>query len=121
MKFHHRWRETLPEKIFFMQSHSPKNSENKSDFPAPPGPPQPVCFYCAAPHAHSVELVGDFNQGRSLPMQRATDGWWFARLQLDRGCYHYRYSIDGRPVLDRRAERVVRNELNEPMSLMAVN
>ena len=45
---------------------------------------KPVNFYCAAPAAKSVCLVGDFNgwDPTSLPMKRRTDGWWFLEVAL---------------------------------------
>jgi len=40
-----------------------------------------VTFYCAAPNANSVCLVGDFNRWNpaSHPDAPAVDGWWFMR------------------------------------------
>ena len=43
---------------------------------------KPINFYCAAPRAKSVALVGDFNHWYPFPMQRSVDGWWSAQVQL---------------------------------------
>ncbi|MGP8020367.1 MAG: glycoside hydrolase family 13 [Limisphaerales bacterium] len=56
---------------------------------------RPINFYCAAPRAHSVELVGDFNHWRPFPMQRSVDGWWSAQVELCHGHHQYRFLVDG--------------------------
>ena len=52
---------------------------------------KPVNFYCSAPTAQFVSLVGDFNGWNPLanPMRRQPDGCWFAQVQLSHG--HHRY------------------------------
>src|SRR5439155_5592243 len=64
-----------------------------------------VTFYCAAPNANSVRLVGDFNRWNpaSHPMRRRVDGWWFIEVQLTHGHHRYRFLVDTKPVLDPRA------------------
>ena len=120
MKTHHKWRETIQEKILSRNPLPVQIRDEKSLAAQAPATPGLISFYCAAPRAQSVELIGDFNQGEALPMQRSADGWWYARLFLDRGCYQYRYRIDGRPALAPHAARLVRNKLNEPMCLVVV-
>jgi len=118
MKTSHGWRETNNEKIFFMNltyndpdngRYSAKNSHKS------------VNFYCAAPHATSVKLAGDFNHWHPLPMQRSVDGWWLAQVQLCHGHHQYRFLVDGRPMLDPHAIGVVRDERGEKVSLVAVS
>ncbi|SPE60052.1 Glycoside hydrolase family 13 domain protein [Verrucomicrobia bacterium] len=90
---------------------------------SPLGLVKPVNFYCAAPKAKSVCLVGDFNDwnSASLPMERRLDGWWFLQVPLTHGHHHYRFLVDGKPMLDPRATGVARNEANEQVSLLAVS
>jgi 1,4-alpha-glucan branching enzyme len=84
---------------------------------------KPVNFYCAAPSAQSVYLVGDFNgwDPTSHPMRRRVDGWWFIEMQLSHGHHRYRFLVDGKPVLDRQGTGIARNERNEQVSLLAVS
>jgi len=80
-------------------------------------------FYCVAPTAASVVLVGDFNNwdGTSYPMQQQVDGCWFLQVQLTHGHHLYRFLVDGKPFLDPRATGIARNERNEQASLIAVS
>lgn len=84
-----------------------------------------VFFLCSAPQAQSVSLVGDFNnwQPAAHPMQRMPDGCWTARLELRHGSYRYLFLADGQPVLDPRAQGIVRqpNAQYEAASLIAVS
>jgi 1,4-alpha-glucan branching enzyme len=82
---------------------------------------RPINFFCAAPSAKSVELVGDFNQWHPLPMRRLVDGWWLARLDLRHGHHQYRFLVDGRPMLDPHATGVARDDHDEQVSLIAVS
>ena len=118
MKTNHNWKESINEKMFFMntkQNHSPAtrySAENTH---------KPVNFYCAAPCATSVELVGDFNGWHPLPMHRTIDGWWFKQIQLCHGHHQYRFLVDGRPMLDPHATGVARDERDEQVSIIAVS
>ncbi len=49
-----------------------------------------VDFFCDAPEAESVRLVGDFNgwDTAATPMHRMPDGRWMASLELSHG--HHR-------------------------------
>lgn len=82
-----------------------------------------VDFFCDAPKAEGVRLVGDFN-GWDLaahPMRRMPDGRWMASLDLHHGHHQYLFIVDGEPVLDPNASGVIRNECNDPVSLLAVS
>lgn len=92
-----------------------------SGHPAHPGAHRPVNFFCAAPDAQKVELVGDFNHWHPLPMLRALDGWWLACVEMPHGHHQYRFLIDGRPTLDPRAAGIARDEHGERVSLVAVS
>ncbi|NLH71785.1 MAG: glycoside hydrolase family 13 [Verrucomicrobia bacterium] len=84
-----------------------------------------VFFTCDAPHANNVSLVGDFNnwQPDANPMQRMPDGCWTVRLELRHGSYRYLFLVDGKPMLDPRAQGVVHepNPLHEAASLIVVS
>ena len=84
---------------------------------------KPTNFFCAAPEAQSVAVVGDFNDWRPHvhPMQQQTDGSWHLQIPLNHGHHHFAFLVDGKPVLDPRAMGVARNEKNERVSLIAVS
>ena len=82
-----------------------------------------VNFYCRAPEARQVSLVGDFNQWdpNATPMTRRPDGRWMAGLELRHGSHQYLFLVDGKPVLDPAATGTTRNERDEPVSLITVS
>jgi 1,4-alpha-glucan branching enzyme len=80
-----------------------------------------VSFFCAAPHATTVELIGDFNDWQPLTMARSVDGWWIAQVELCHGHHQYQFLVDGQPMLDPHATGTVRNERDERVSLVAVS
>jgi 1,4-alpha-glucan branching enzyme len=84
---------------------------------------KPVNFYCTAPNAKAVCLVGDFNGWNPLanPMQRDASGSWTVQVQLHHGHRHYLFLVDGEPMLDANAHGIARNERNERVSLIAVS
>lgn len=100
--------------------------------PRPPVPPRRysakrtrhrVNFFCDAPKAKRVRLVGDFNGWdlAATPMRRMRDGCWTASLELHHGHHRYRFVIDGKPVLDPNASGITHNDDNEEVSLIAVS
>lgn len=84
---------------------------------------KPINFYCFAPEAKEVYLVGDFNdwQPGSHPMQRQPDGSWTIQVPLHHGHHHYQFLVDGQPTLDPRAKGIARNARNERVSIIAVS
>jgi len=82
-----------------------------------------VDFFCQAPQAKQVTLVGDFNDWnpRVTPMTLQPDGQWRASLELSHGYHEYLFLVDGKPVLDPNATGKTRNARNEPVSLLAVS
>jgi 1,4-alpha-glucan branching enzyme len=82
-----------------------------------------VNFFCVAPNAQHVTLVGDFNDWHpaATPLCRMSDGRWMASLELSHGYHQYLFLVDGRPVLDPKASGVARNNHNERVSLLAVS
>jgi 1,4-alpha-glucan branching enzyme len=84
---------------------------------------KPISFFCIAPNADCVCLVGDFNGWHpfSHPMEKRMDGGWFLQIRLSHGHHRYHFLVDGRPTLDPTASGVTRNPWNERVSLMAVS
>ena len=82
-----------------------------------------VDFFCDAPEAEHVFLVGDFNEWKPTanPMRRMPDGRWMASLELHHGHHEYLFVVDGAPKLDPNANGVTRNNRNQPVSLIAVS
>jgi 1,4-alpha-glucan branching enzyme len=56
-----------------------------------------VEFRFFRPHATHVHIAGDFNGWRQgeLPMTRAGDGYWLAKMRLPVGEFKFRYCADG--------------------------
>jgi len=102
---------------------------SKSNAGAPPredAPHRPlhlVDFFCRAPQAKSVSLIGDFNgwQPGAHPMTRMPDGGWVIRMELPHGHHQYLFLVDGVPILAPNAMGKVHNERNETVSLIAIS
>ena len=60
-----------------------------------------VDFFCDAPGAEQVSLIGDFNYWNPVatPMAQQPDGRWMATLELAHGYHEYVFLVDGKPVL----------------------
>src|SRR5258708_9209804 len=73
---------------------------------------KPVNFYCSAPTAQSVHLVGDFNGWNPLahPMHRQLDGCWFLQVLLTHGHHRYPFLVDAEPLLDPRRTPTTPND-----------
>src|SRR5882724_11720542 len=84
---------------------------------------KPINFFCFAPEAKSVLLIGDFNHWNPTtnPMQRRADGWWFLQVPLPHGHNQYQFLVEGTPTLDPYAKGVTRNERYAQVSLIAVS
>lgn len=82
---------------------------------------RPVNFFCDAPRAQIVHIVGDFNHWRPVPMQRRVDGWWCSQILLCHGHHQYRFLVDGKATLDPAAAGVDRDDCGMPVSLIAVS
>jgi 1,4-alpha-glucan branching enzyme len=84
---------------------------------------KPIHFFCHAPEARQVTIMGDFNDWHpgAHPMKRMVDGAWRAEVPLNHGHHHYLFLVDGKPVLDPRAQGIARNEKGEKVSLIAVS
>ena len=82
-----------------------------------------VDFFCRAPQAKRVSLIGDFNgwQPASHLMTRMPDGGWVIRMELPHGHHQYQFLVDGVPTLDPNAMGKVHNGRNETVSLIAIS
>ena len=118
MKMSHGWKESINEKLHFMNT--PQINPGPAHYNAQ-NSHKPVNFFCPAPQARLVELSGDFNHWHPLPMQRSPDGWWLAQVQLSHGHHQYRFIVDGRPMIDPHATGIARDERGEQVSLVAVS
>ena len=81
-----------------------------------------VIFYCDAPEAKNVALVGTFNDwdtGRH-PMNHGGGGRWNRALLLPPGVYEYKFWIDGRWQEDPRNGQTVPNPFGTVNSLLRV-
>ena len=80
MKTNQKWKESINEKLFFMNTLHEKSSNgiysaNNSI--------KPVNFYCSARGAKMVQLAGDFNHWYPILMVITnTVFWWMASLRL---------------------------------------
>lgn len=83
----------------------------------------PVNFYCQAPEAKQVSIMGDFNRwnAHSHALTRMPDGAWRCQIPLNHGHHQYVFVVDGQPVLDPRASGVSRNAKNERVSMLFVS
>jgi 1,4-alpha-glucan branching enzyme len=84
---------------------------------------KPITFVCLAPSAKEVYLTGQFNgwDPQAQPMRRQPDGAWFVQVALHHGHHQYRFLVDGKPMLDPRANGTARDEQGERASLIAVS
>jgi 1,4-alpha-glucan branching enzyme len=82
-----------------------------------------VNFVCHATQAHSVSLVGDFNQWSPTahPMKRMPDHSWLLKVELKHGHHRYAFIVDGVLTLDPSAQGVTRNDKGERVSLVPVS
>jgi len=84
---------------------------------------KPVHFICLAPEAKQVTLSGDFNDWHptAAPMKHIVAASWHVDISLPPGHHHYHFLVDGKPVLDPRAQGNARNERGEKVSMVAVS
>jgi hypothetical protein len=52
-------------------------------------------FRFKAPDAQRVDLMGDFNGWKALPMTKGTDGIWSAKVSLTAGTHAYKFLVNG--------------------------
>jgi 1,4-alpha-glucan branching enzyme len=52
-------------------------------------------FRYKAPDAKSVELMGEWNGWKSIPMTKGDDGVWTAKVSISPGTYGYKFLVNG--------------------------
>ena len=52
-------------------------------------------FRFKAPDAKSVELMGEWNGWKSVPMTKGDDGVWTAKVSLSPGTHAYKFLVNG--------------------------
>jgi 1,4-alpha-glucan branching enzyme len=106
-----------------MYARNPYSLNNNPDRFSAKRMAKPMNFICFAQNAQAVSVVGDFNQWNSKanPMARQPDGAWFASIPLHHGHHRYLFLVDGKPMLDPKAQGIARNDQNERVSLLAVS
>jgi hypothetical protein len=62
---------------------------------APPVPAGATRLVLRAPHAHRVEVAGDWNGWTPTAAVRGEDGRWYADVRVAPGEYRYAFRIDG--------------------------
>jgi len=74
-------------------AHSPRA------LPKPAGVPQVRPLYTrlslSAPAAHQVEVAGDWNEWRPVPLSKSSNGVWYVDLMIPAGSYRYGFRVDG--------------------------
>ena len=81
-----------------------------------------IIFYCDAPGARDVAVVGTFNDWdpRRHPMRHSGGGRWNKALILPPGRYEYKFWIDGRFQEDPRNGHKVPNSFGTTNNLLVV-
>ena len=83
----------------------------------------PVQFVLDLPNAHTVSVVGDFNDWTvdQAPMQKFANGAWSITLPVKPGRHEYAFVVDGtRWMADPRAPKARDNEFGKPGSVIVV-
>jgi 1,4-alpha-glucan branching enzyme len=82
-----------------------------------------INFFCLAPEAKAVSVVGDFNRWNPAihPMRQGPDKAWSLSVELKHGHHRYAFLVDGTLTLDPRAQGVTRNDQNQRVSLVPVS
>ena len=84
---------------------------------------QAVQFVFRAPSAHSVALVGDFNDwdGEATPLRPAAGGLWTVTVPLAAGRYTYTFIVDGeRWMADPAAPPAPPDDVGRPSSVVTI-
>lgn len=53
-------------------------------------------FRYKAPDAKSVELMGEWNSWKAIPMTKGDDGVWTTKVSLSSGTHGYKFLVDGK-------------------------
>lgn len=84
---------------------------------------KPINFFCPAPAAKTVSVIGDFNawDPQAHPMRLGPDGSWHLQVPLHHGHHAYVFWVDGVAQLDPRATGVLRDPRFGKVSLVSVS
>ncbi|MGV3711139.1 MAG: isoamylase early set domain-containing protein [Gemmatimonas sp.] len=84
--------------------------------------PQPVQFIVAIPEAHTVSVVGDFNDWTvDQALMKFDNGAWSITLPVKPGRHEYAFVVDGkRWIADPRAPKARDNDFGKPQSVLVV-
>jgi 1,4-alpha-glucan branching enzyme len=77
-------------------------------------------FKYKAPDAKTVELMGEWNGWKSIPMTKGDDGVWTAKVTLSSGTYGYKFLVDGKDWVfdpDNPAKKTVDNIENSAVEI----
>src|SRR2546423_322745 len=53
-------------------------------------------FRYKAPDAKTVEVMGEWNGWKAVPMTKGDDGVWTAKVTLSTGTHAYKFLVDGK-------------------------
>jgi 1,4-alpha-glucan branching enzyme len=84
---------------------------------------KPVNFFCHAPDARQVAVIGDFNgwDTSKHPMRQGPDGAWHVQVPLSHGHHAYCFWVDGERRLDPRAQGIQRDAEGNRVGLLSVS
>ena len=84
---------------------------------------RPTNFILIAPEAKMASWVGDINHWHpnSNPMSRHFDGSWQIQVPLPHGHHQYAFLVDGKILLESRAQGIGRDAKGQRVSLIAVS
>lgn len=100
-----------------------ENVNDRATAPALGAAVSAIRFAFAAPSAHRVSLVGDFNRWNpsAVPMRRSPDGrTWIADVSLAPGRHVFAFAVDGGLRVDPAAPRAVEDDFGVPSSVIVV-
>lgn len=90
--------------------------------PGPARPPGLVQLAANFPDAESVAVTGDFTDWsiEGMGMQQRDDGVWSLELDVEPGCYEYKFIVDGVWKVDPENPERVRNNYGQLNSILVV-
>jgi 1,4-alpha-glucan branching enzyme len=77
-------------------------------------------FKYKSPDAKTVELMGEWNGWKSIPMTKNGDGVWTTKVTLSPGTYGYKFLVDGKDWVfdpDNPAKKTVENVENSAVDI----
>lgn len=77
-------------------------------------------FRYKAPDATTVELMGEWNGWKAVPMAKGDDGVWTAKVELATGTHAYKFLVNGKDWLfdpDNSAKKTVDGNENSAVEI----